>query len=422
MADIINLLSALPGDHGLARLREKRPQVLENAQASFEALFEPVDPGSFSFAERYAVAAYVSGLHRVANARTFYTELLRDDAPDALVDAVDTIIEASLSTGPYGTYREPGLSGDSEPGGHVLNDKGGLGTRLAAAFDFAHLLVFHPRDSRPESIRRLVSAGWSADDVVSLAQLISFLTFQLRVVHGLQTLAGRDVEVKADDKARHPGLAAEDVEWELPDRGLFEITTYPDLVRPAAFVNHALGWKPWVPPVVRAELTDGQRDALITPERADMPYFRLLARDPAVLKARTLTDSGIFHNTDGGLGRAGRELVALLTSRLNGCVYCAAVHAERTVEEGGDAAVVDKLLDDGLDIDLGSDRWNVLRDASRTLAFTPMEYNAGCVGKLRAVGLDDAALLDHLYAVSFVNWANRLMLSLGEPEVPVRFR
>lgn len=422
MADIINLLAALPGDHELARLRQGRPQALENAQNSFEALFEPTDPGSFSFAERYAVAAYVAGLHRVTNARTFYSELLRDDAPDSLVEAVDTVIEASLSTGPYGVYREPGLADESEPGGWVLHDRADVGVRLAAAFDFAHLLVFHPRDARPEALGNLSAAGWSADDVVSLSQLISFLCFQLRVVHGLQTLAGRDVVVPDGERARHPGLSVEEVAWTLePERG-FGIATWPGLARPERFVNHSLGWRPWVPPVAKDELTEEQLDALIKPERADLPYFRLLARDPAALRARTLTDLDIFYNTDGGLGRAERELAATVTSRLNGCVYCASVHAGRTIEEGGDAAGVDKLLEEGVDADLGSDLWNVLRDASRALTVTPMEYNDGCVGRLKAVGLDDAALLDHVYAVAFFNWANRLMLCLGEPEVPARFR
>ena len=35
--------------------------------------------------------------------------------------------------------------------------------------------------------------------------------------------------------------------------------------------------------------------------------------------------------------------------------------------------------------------------------------------RLRKVGLDDAAIADLIGAASFFNWANRLMLSLGEP-------
>ena len=58
-------------------------------------------------------------------------------------------------------------------------------------------------------------------------------------------------------------------------------------------------------------MTPQQIDALIKPERVDSEYFRLLARDPEALRARTETDLDIFYNTDGGLGRAERELAAL---------------------------------------------------------------------------------------------------------------
>jgi uncharacterized peroxidase-related enzyme len=53
----------------------------------------------------------------------------------------------------------------------------------------------------------------------------------------------------------------------------------------------------------------------------------LLVRDPDILEARTLTDNDIFYNTKDGLPRAERELAATAASRLNGCIYCASVHA-----------------------------------------------------------------------------------------------
>lgn len=417
MTDIINLLAALPGDHELAAVRRGRPDALDNAQSSFEALLEPVNPGTFTYGERYAVAAYVSGVHQVANARTLYSELLLDDAPSTLRDSVDAAIAHGLSSGPYGTYREVGLSAESEPGGSVTHDVSALGERLAAAFEFAHLLTFHPRDARPEVVGRLSAAGWSSDDTVSLSQLVSFLAFQLRVVHGLQVLSGRPLA----DAAEQPRAEGTDVAGEISDRG-FSVSTYPDLARPEHFVRHSLGWKPWVPPVAKADLTEAQTEALIRPERADMPYFRLLARDPDALKARTLTDLDIFYNTDGGLSRADREWAALVTSRLNGCVYCASVHAARAIEEGGEEGDVDKLLAKGVNAEVASPVWAGLRDASVALTNTPMAYDAATASTLRELGLSAADLVDHLYATAFFNWANRLMLGLGEPEVPARFR
>jgi alkylhydroperoxidase family enzyme len=39
------------------------------------------------------------------------------------------------------------------------------------------------------------------------------------------------------------------------------------------------------------------------------------------------------------------------------------------------------------------------------------------VERLRRAGLDDLAIADVIHATAFFNWANRLMLSLGEPAV-----
>ena len=111
------------------------------------------------------------------------------------------------------------------------------------------------------------------------------------------------------------------------------VTEHDELARPEAFTQRGLGWVPWLAPVAEDDLTDLQRDALIEPARAKMPYFRLLARDPEALRARTLTDLDIFFNVTGGIGRAERELAAAATSRLNGCVFCASVHAAAATRE-----------------------------------------------------------------------------------------
>ncbi|KIC56325.1 alkylhydroperoxidase domain protein [Microbacterium laevaniformans] len=198
------------------------------------------------------------------------------------------------------------------------------------------------------------------------------------------------------------------------------VTTYADLARPDAFTQEGLGWVPWLLPVAEDELTDAQRDALIEPARAKMPYFRLLARDPEALRARTLTDLDIFYNVTGGIGRAERELAAAATSRHNGCVFCASVHAAAATRESGREADVQRLLDEGVDADLGDETWNAVVAASVALADTPLAFGESDIARLRAAGLDDVEIVDVIGGAAFFNWANRLMLSLGEPEVPAR--
>ncbi|WP_115685237.1 alkylhydroperoxidase domain protein [Corynebacterium senegalense] len=407
---IIDLLADAPAD--IAALRRRRPEAVDNAEASFRALLEPADAAGFPQAWRYAVAAFVAGVTGQPAALAFYRDLLADEAegaeadlPGALPGAVDTAIARGASTGPY--------SG----GGFVeFGAVPGLDPRLAAGLDFAHLLTFHPKDASPAAIGHLQEAGWGDDAIVSLAQLVAFLAFQLRVAHGVRVLAGGGAGSPASPGAgRAPGVA--DPGWTPGPR-----TLVPDVVAPARFVEHSLGWKPWLAALPKEEFTDVHREALVQPQRIDSEYFRLLARDPAALRARTLTDLDIFYNTDGGLGRAEREFAATVVSRLNGCEYCASVHQARSKEEGGDAAVISRLLDEGVAADMGSPLWEALRDAAVALTATPVEFSWRHVEGLRDAGLDDLAVLDAINASAFFNWANRLMLTLGAPDVPKRFR
>src|ERR1043166_4828766 len=97
--------------------------------------------------------------------------------------------------------------------------------------------------------------------------------------------------------------------------------------QPVVFTQDELGWLPWLEPLAEAELTERHWASLVDRSRAKSDYFRLLARDPDVLEARTRTDKDIFYNTADGLPRAERELAAAATSRYNGCIYCASGHS-----------------------------------------------------------------------------------------------
>jgi len=183
---------------------------------------------------------------------------------------------------------------------------------------------------------------------------------------------------------------------------------------PAVFTRELLDWLPWLEPVAADQMSERQLASLVDAARLKSDYFRLLARDPEVLEARTRTDKDIFYNPDGGLPRAERELAAAATSRLNGCIYCASVHARFAATYSKRTADVDKLLAEGTGAQLDK-RWNAIVAAAVALGETPVSFGPRHVDELRAVGLDDDAIVDLINAASFFNWANRLMLSLGEP-------
>ena len=208
-ADIIDLLAGIrPGD-ALDTVRSGRPQARENAQRSFEALLEPAVPGDFSLAERYAVAVFISSLHDFAAATEFYGDLLGDEAAD-LIPVVTEAAAAASAPGPFGQYREPGLAAESTDGTRWSPEAGvaeALGIRLSAALAHAHLLVVRPREARPEALHSLVDAGWTPDAIVSLSQLVAFLTFQLRLAWGLRVLAAAPAPVDAHAAHASPSPA-----------------------------------------------------------------------------------------------------------------------------------------------------------------------------------------------------------------------
>jgi uncharacterized peroxidase-related enzyme len=90
--------------------------------------------------------------------------------------------------------------------------------------------------------------------------------------------------------------------------------------------------------------------------------------------------------------------------------------------ESGRRDDVQRLLDQGTDADLGDEAWNAVVAAAVALARTPSAFGATEIERLRSAGFDDAAIVDVINSAAFFNWANRLMLSLGEPEVPARRR
>ena len=208
-----------------------------------------------------------------------------------------------------------------------------------AGLEFAHLLVLHPRDSRPGHLALLLEAGW--DETASSRWLSWFRSSTSRSASAPDSphspsrrprLNPRTTQPRRRLTERQPASArVEEALQSVGDR----VKTYPNLKRPELFQQGGLGWVPWIAPVAEADLSDDQQDALIEAGRAKNPYFRLLARDPAALKARTLTDFDIFFNTTDGLGRAERELAATAASRLNGCLFCASVHADRATGESG---------------------------------------------------------------------------------------
>jgi CMD domain protein len=190
--DIIDTLAGIEPGSSLDAIRGRRMQARDNAQKSYLSLFEPIDAGDFSLVERAAVALFVIGLHRELDVAGFYRTKLAATADGArLVEAVDVEIARGETSGPYGAFPAGPLSVENKAGliyRVSAERKPDLGTRLVAAFEHAHLLVFRPRDAASADMKALLAAGWSSTGIVTFSQLVAFLSFQVRVVIGLRVL------------------------------------------------------------------------------------------------------------------------------------------------------------------------------------------------------------------------------------------
>ena len=185
-ADVIDALVGISSGSPLDSIRARRPEARTHAQASYRALFAPEVPAGVTTQERFAVGSFVTGLHGEGAIAAFYAAGLSASGASA-------VLREARAEGPYGSYPAGPLSREDTAGpvyGVGAKTRRALGPRLTAAFEHMHLLVFHPRDAAPVGLQALLDAGWSTTDIVTLSQIVAFLSFQIRVVAGLRTLAG----------------------------------------------------------------------------------------------------------------------------------------------------------------------------------------------------------------------------------------
>ena len=293
---------------------------------------------------------------------------------------------------------------------------------LAALRDHVDLLSVSPALVRAEDQRRLAEAGHEATTVVLISQLVAFESHLQRLVAGLAVLHGLETAAGAEPPAREPRTRGRRVEH----GGL----TVTGRTRPSAFTRETLQWEPWIDVPAEGELTEEQRDSFASKASTNSVYFRMLSLTPGITRARSALDNAIFLPRD-GLPKAERELAAAATSKVNDCIYCASVHARKAAGLSKRETEVDALLA----AELGRDgdwtaadlaplaaeqdaRWAAIVTAAAELSRPRPALRAEHVTALREHGLEEAEIADALSAAAFFAWANRLMLSLGEPSHP----
>ncbi|MET3495210.1 peroxidase-related enzyme [Variovorax boronicumulans] len=189
-------------------------------------------------------------------------------------------------------------------------------------------------------------------------------------------------------------------------------------IRIKGFTNEVVGWTPWLATVDVATATPDQLAALdeMSPQARTSPYFLVLAHQPEILLQRSIAFNAIMF-APGGMPRAERELGATVESRVNGCVYCASVHAQRFEQLAKRNDVISQVFEEPATAGT-TPREKAIVEFSIKLGAEPDKVAVEDVRALKEVGLDELEILDLIHSVALFAWANRLMLNLGEPVLP----
>ncbi len=164
--DLIDDVVGLQPGQPLHTLRHQRAKVVAATQASYDALFASNLPG-ISLPHRLLVALYACRLSHADKLAAHYLAQLTALGVDVfLVQAIDT---AQIK--------------------HITDPQ------LLAALTFTRTLIENPIEGDKAALHQLTAAGLSTPAVVALAQLIAFLSYQLRVVAGLEAMQAAGVAV-----------------------------------------------------------------------------------------------------------------------------------------------------------------------------------------------------------------------------------
>lgn len=191
-----------------------------------------------------------------------------------------------------------------------------------------------------------------------------------------------------------------------------------EIIKSHGFTNESLEWDAWLDVVELERATEDQVKVLeeSNAKAKTSDYYLFLVHQPDILRQRSNAFNAIMY-APGGMSRAERELGSLVVSRINGCVYCASVHAQRFEQYAKRNDTVQQVFDNphGSGIDA---REKAIVQFSIDLTERPDDVRPEQIQALKEVGLTDIEVLDLIHSIAIFAWANRLMLNLGEPVFP----
>lgn len=148
----------LDPDSPIAEALKVRSNIVKLADASHDAVLTPREPGGIDHGLRAALAVRMARHNGDARIAAHYEEMLEAAGPEQTIAAI------------------------ADPDGAPAD------RRLAAIVRHIDLLTTHPRDAVKGDIDALRKAGVAEPDIVRLAELAAYVSFQVRFVAGLRLL------------------------------------------------------------------------------------------------------------------------------------------------------------------------------------------------------------------------------------------
>lgn len=158
--DVIDRILGVEDTGPIAELRNQKPELAAQLQTYYQAIFEPnaESAAAFPLVDRYLIAVRVASHTRSAAVVAWYAHLARDaGVPDDAIARLQNVATPSTDQTPFG-----------------------------AAVRHTDLLTTRPADARAADLQALKDAGITPAGILSLSQLIAFVSYQLRLIAGLR--------------------------------------------------------------------------------------------------------------------------------------------------------------------------------------------------------------------------------------------
>jgi uncharacterized peroxidase-related enzyme len=120
-----------------------------------------------------------------------------------------------------------------------------------------------------------------------------------------------------------------------------------------------------------------------------------------------------LHEPTGGLNEAEREMIAVVVSMANRCLYCLVAHGAALRQALGDPVLADRITLDYRRAAL-TDKQRAVLDYAWKLTLSPLECDQDDIAELQALGLTLEEVWDVAEIAAMYNFTNRLAMATGQ--------